>query len=1146
MHNSLCYKQTFQIHKPHRSTVPFPPPVSLRAEASCVPKNILNTLSVDNLLELLIVIISKAPADICITYTEEHVQEGFTLRGESPSTMSLILKAVNAWIRLSAASKSRSLFHTNEQSYSTWQWGHPDQRTLPTEENILEARMKAIQRLTDMSPTHDQQPPSTIAMTATSLRTVPSFGASDHQIMAGRGDIRSATATSEDSLLESEIRFSAASSHSTTNFMSPNFSEDGSIPSLSLPPWRKKATAPHRSGESALTSNTTVGFKASEQTRLLSRSTQRGRRKSQHQFALSKIFEEKASISTSISKTRVPLAVSAVIRLPDVITSAYKEVQATNPLESDGERSPSFFPASVPSSLSSRSVTSSPGPISEVSEEDEPDRQNRHKSSTWKRHCEVQSYGCPASESLQVKQILESTSASMVQSPERNQGSIAISHVLGNPIAQPTIPVTSTGPSVAQGPTPSGKEPKRRPAPINLKTASSFKTPLGTDQMILTPKLSQSIPTSLGTRLADASEQEEKSVSQKANGTSNLDCHWAKKGRRIGEKPRLILKQQLNHFMARGLGKISISAVASPVNDQLISPGVMLPPPLIPQGASSSPPLATSSSPLDSSHPSFFEFGKTIAVDQIRITPRITRKHSTASRNAIYGLSCRLSPPQPLEVLFPVGSQQSITSVVATLYNSSDKARKSAVAHERSVSVPVSPSYPVDRATNLTTATQIPDGYASPLWSPDTNVTPLWPPSSPRVVAPPSSPLMSPLLSALSSVIIDGISSDGHEWKHHGYWGDEYLSPVSSPTAPLSPVLSPRRKRFHEKLFRKWNKNKSSTSSQENAFPSSNPASLPSSALTSPSVSAFSPSFTTVMRQSIQGVCSSASDSCLNIGRKNQKRAALGLYYDDLNESGSVTPRDSGLSISTITLPSTSHSADLGQHPNQHQHPQTQGRGSSQSLNSSHNPCHSCSLNSQFTLSSPPSTASPGSDFNAIKSRPKPIASSAERLLTTSPDRLWCSLLTSSMPFELTPPPKPAYASRLDRSTSPQPQPSSFSLPSPPATTSAFGGSDAATTMDSLLYEKKSRLKLRKEEGSLSGGRSKHERESGKSCKKYRNSSEGRCCCSRDDGGDSDVSVATGYQEQMAGQEFQKRNSNEHIWKVVEQWQAWSLAHLAT
>jgi hypothetical protein len=100
--------------------------------------------------------------------------------------------------------------------------------------------------------------------------------------------------------------------------------------------------------------------------------------------------------------------------------------------------------------------------------------------------------------------------------------------------------------------------------------------------------------------------------------------------------------------------------------------------------------------------------------------------------------------------------------------------------------------------------------------------------------------------------------------------------------------------------------------------------------------------------------------------------------------------------------------------------------------------------------------------------------------------------------------------------------------------------------MDSLLYEKKSRLKLRKEEGSLSGGRSKHERESGKSCKKYRNSSEGRCCCSRDDGGDSDVSVATGYQEQMAGQEFQKRNSNEHIWKVVEQWQAWSLAHLAT
>ncbi|KAK3827956.1 MAG: hypothetical protein J3Q66DRAFT_382813 [Benniella sp.] len=1060
--------QTFQIHKPHRSTLPFPPPVSPKAEASCVPKSILNTLSVDNLLDLLIVIISKTPADICISYTEEHVQKGFTFREKSPSTISLILKAVNAWIRLSAASKSRSLYHTNEQSYSTWQWGHPDQRTLPTEENILEARMKAIQRLTDMAPTHVQQPPSTIAMTVTSLRTVPSFGASDHQIMAGRGDVRSATATSEDSLLESETRFSAASSHSTTNSMSPDFSE-GSIPSLSLPPWRKKATAPHRPGESALTSNTTVGFKGSEQTKLPSRPTQRGRRKSQHQFALSKIFEEKTSTSTGISKTRVPLAVSAVIRLPDVITSAYKEVQATNLLESEGEKSPSFFPASVPSSLLSNSVTSSPGPISEVSEEDEPDRQNRHKSSTWKRHCEVQ-----------VKQILESASASMVQNPERNQGTVAVPHVLRNPIAQPTIPVTSTWTSAAQGPTPSGKEPKRRPAPINLETTSSFKTSLGPDQMILTPKLPQSTP-SLGTRLADASEQGEKS-------TSNLDCHWAKKGRRIGGKPRLILKQQLNHSMmttaSRGLGNISISAVASPVNDELISPGVMLPPPLIPQGASFSPPLAPSSSLLGSSHPSFFEFGKTTTVDQIRITPRITRKHSTASRNAIYGLSSRLSPPpQPLEV-FPVGSQQSITSVAAMLCNSLDKARKSAVTHERSASVPASPSYPVDRATNSSSATQFLDGNASLLWSPDTNLTSLWPPPSPRVVAPPSSPLMSPLLSALSSAIIDSISSGGHEWKHHGYWGEEYLSPVSSPTAPLSPVLSPRRKRFHEKLFRKWNKNKSSTSSRENAFPSSNSASLPSSALTSPSVSAFSPSFTTVMRQGIQGVCSSASDSCLNIGRKNQKRAALGLYYDDLNETGSVTPRDSGLSISTIILPSTSHSADLGQHPNQHQHSQMQSRGSSQSLNSSHNPCHSCSLNNQFPLSSPPSTASLGSDFNAFKSRPKPIASSAERLLTTSSDRFWCNILTSSMPFELTPPPKPASASRLGRSTSSQPQPSNFSLPSPPATTSALGGSDAATTMESLLYEKQSRLKIRKEEGSMGGGRSRHERESSKSCMK--------------------------------------------------------------
>ncbi|KAG0227931.1 hypothetical protein BGX31_006779 [Mortierella sp. GBA43] len=460
--------QTFQIHKSRSTSTP----VSPRAEPiASTSKDALNTVAVDKLLELLIVIISKAPADILPVTNTSHNHADSTACDDSllsptgatapvsTPIMDLILKAVIAWIRLSAVSKREWSSPSTERSDLAWQLSDPEQPILPNEDDILEARQKVIERLAYMA---SPQLSSAIAMTAgaSTSRTLLAFGTISPDTSSDIGHC--CTGAGASTPFQSQIH------GPTWKNPTSSTSAHGTTPSLSLPPWRKKSAAtPSRPIESMLTSTATVERKMSKPIKLPSRPTPRARkRQNHHLFALSKILEEKPAVGASIlSQGGVPLAVSAVIRMPDVTTD-FEEAQAAYPPH-DGE---------------DRLFQESADPGMDTAE-------------------------LPQEKPQVLSTMVGSSSTSMAAVDSTIKGS------------------------------------KHWSTPFNFEALATH-----TSTTANTTTLFQEIAEPSTTDINKAEKTWNSSqLMPKTNSLQSIDCLWAKKGRRISEKPRLVLKQQLIH-----------------------------------------------------------------------------------------------------------------------------------------------------------------------------------------------------------------------------------------------------------------------------------------------------------------------------------------------------------------------------------------------------------------------------------------------------------------------------------------------------------------------------------------------------------------------------------------------------------------------
>ncbi|KAF9936116.1 hypothetical protein BGZ65_002726, partial [Modicella reniformis] len=540
------WSQTFQIHKPLRSTAtttalpspsPSPIPMSPRAGSIiCTPKNVLSmlsTLSVDKLLDLLAMIISKAPAHlgfVHITKRLGHItpvpQENKPPPPQQPATeanvassslssMDMILEAVSTWIRLSAVVKSQFSLLTKELSDSLWQWSLTRQHALLSGADLLESRKNAIEKLSH-------------AMTLLSLRSASIAATAPYAVLShsmcdshmtsvqtdnGAITTIAAAATFEDLLLAYEYSQcqrkqtfgSAAAVTSSSNSRGPTANLSGcsspsvdGMPSLSLPPWRKKTTT--------ATSQAAGSFKASRQAKVLSRPTLRDRKRlSQHFYALSKILEEKSALNSGThSSSDMPLAVSAVLWLPDETSSVNRKVPAVCPLDYNEDKASSTH-MSASSALSPRLEISSvpmPETAGSISKHDP--------------HCSFKAHRCIEQKIQPFGSDVDTIALDQdLQKVENNDGDAVVPAVGGEApllatdtnnlsddgllalepvtVASTSLAVDATLEPLSQGSAPVGKDQKRRPPLFRLEVSLTSKSSLMNNKSTMTTALPQNI-----------------------------------------------------------------------------------------------------------------------------------------------------------------------------------------------------------------------------------------------------------------------------------------------------------------------------------------------------------------------------------------------------------------------------------------------------------------------------------------------------------------------------------------------------------------------------------------------------------------------------------------------------------------------------